>query len=114
MFAWVWRGLQAGKKVSKDELVGGTDYKYWRYQLKDLTDTELKKGFESTVGFDGFLGWSEFRNLCKEATRIEPSFRISNEKRLKTGKAPDAIRAKLREMVEQSKSWSQTHTRVKS
>ena len=64
-FAKIWRGLQAGKYISKDEVAGGKDYHYWRHQLRDMTDPQLVAGLEATARFDGFLTWSEFRKLCK-------------------------------------------------
>ena len=68
-FIFVWRGLQAGKFLTKDEVVSGTEYKYWRRQLHDLTDEDLKAGFEATDNFSGYLTWAEFRKLCKESTK---------------------------------------------
>jgi len=65
-FVYVWRGLQSGKFLTKDEIVNGTEYKYWRRQLADLTDQDLKTGFEGTDGFDGYLTWSAFRKLCSK------------------------------------------------
>ena len=72
-FIYVWRGLQAGKFITKDEVVNGTEYKYWRRQLHDLTDEDLKTGFKATDSFTGYLTWAEFRKLCKDSTKTHES-----------------------------------------
>ena len=74
-FIYVWRGLQAGKFITKDEVVNGTEYKYWRRQLHDLTDEDLKAGFKATDSFTGYLTWAEFRKLCKDSTKTHASHR---------------------------------------
>lgn len=71
----VWRGLQAARFISKDDVVGGTDYRYWRAQLKDLTDDQLKAGLRASGEFSGYMTWSAFKNLCLDATRQEPCHR---------------------------------------
>lgn len=56
----------------------GTEYKYWRHQLADLTDEKLLAGLRATrnCGVEAYkLTWSDFRRLCVEATRQEPSHR---------------------------------------
>lgn len=68
----VWRGLQAARFISKDDAVGGTDYKYWRHQLGNLTDETLKAGLKASSEFTGVMTWSAFQKLCLDATRVEP------------------------------------------
>lgn len=73
MFAFVWRGLQASRFISKEDTVGGTDYKYWRHQLRDLTDDQLKTGLRESQDFHGYMTLSSFRELCMRDSRREPS-----------------------------------------
>ena len=53
--------------------MNGTEYKYWRRQLHDLTDEGLKTGFKATDSFTGYLTWAEFRKLCKDSTKTHES-----------------------------------------
>ena len=69
----MWRGLQAARFINKDDHVGGTDYKYWRHELKDLTDEQLQAGLRHTGSFEGVMTWSAFKKLCLEATAKHPS-----------------------------------------
>ena len=55
--------------------MNGTEYKYWRRQLHDLTDEDLKAGFKATDSFTGYLTWAEFRKLCKDSTKSHASHR---------------------------------------
>lgn len=73
VFDYVWRGLQAARFITKDEVVDGTDYRYWRQMLRDLRDDQLLKGFRGTEDFTGYLTWSEFRQMCTHVDRVEPS-----------------------------------------
>jgi len=75
VFIYVWRGLQAAKFLAKDEVVGGTEYKYWRQMLKDTTDEQLLGGFRATENFHGYLTWSEFKSLCVQSTKREACHR---------------------------------------
>ena len=50
-------------------MVNGTDYKFWRVNLADLTDQQLVAGLEGTKEFHGFLTWAEFRALCVDSTK---------------------------------------------
>ena len=75
VFVFVWRGLQAGRFISKDDEVGGTDYKYWQHQLRNLTDEQLQAGLRATENFEGYMTWSSFRNLCLDASRVVASHR---------------------------------------
>ena len=68
-FIEIWRGLQAAKFLTKDELVNGTDYKYWRANLHDMTDEQLVLGLDASRNFHGFMTWSEFRKLCVDSTK---------------------------------------------
>lgn len=70
-FDYVWRGLQAGRFLTKTMIIGGTDYLYWRSNLKDLNDKRLLAGFKHTSTFSGYLTWSEFRKLCIEGYNQE-------------------------------------------
>jgi len=56
--------LQAARFIAKDEVVDGTDYKYWREMLKDVDNEGLLRGLRGTEGFTGYMTWSAFRELC--------------------------------------------------
>jgi hypothetical protein len=75
VFDFVWRGLQAGRFIGKDEIIGGMDYKYWRKMLNDLTDEQLTKGFKATDNFKGFLTWSEFKTLCIDSCKTTAAYK---------------------------------------
>lgn len=53
--------------LTKDMVINGTDYRYWRENLKDMTDKHLMAGFENSGTFHGYFTWSEFRKLCVDA-----------------------------------------------
>lgn len=78
-FIETWRKLQAGKFIIKDEVVDGTDYRFWRHNLKDLTDKQLDFGVKGTSFFHGYLTWAAFRKLCIDYSRIERD-RITRER----------------------------------
>ena len=77
-FVEIWRKLQAGKFISKIEVVDGTDYKFWRHNLKDLTDKQLDCGVKGTSFFQGYLTWAAFRKLCIDYARIDRDRQIRN------------------------------------
>lgn len=74
IFAEVWRSLQAARQIAKDELVGGTEFKYWRAFLKDLTDDQIKHGRKKIADFDGYLTVGAFKKLCTEKESSGPYF----------------------------------------
>lgn len=66
-FAEVWRSLQAAKQIPKTDEIGGTEFKYWRAFLKDLTDDQLREGRGRIADFDGYLTVGAFKKLCTES-----------------------------------------------
>ena len=57
--------------LTKDMVIDGVDYRYWKEQLNDLTDRHLKAGLKQSGTFTGYMGWGEFRKLCNEGMAIE-------------------------------------------
>lgn len=53
--------------LTKDMVINGTDYRYWRENLSDLTDNQLLAGFKNSGSFHGFFTWAELRKLCVDA-----------------------------------------------
>ena len=76
----MWLGLQAGRFLPRDMIVGGPDYNYWRSQLADLTDKHLDAGLTQTNTFKGYLTWSEFRKLCMDGYNVHQQQRRSQYK----------------------------------
>jgi hypothetical protein len=90
-FDMVWRGLQAGRFISKDDVIGGVDYNYWRHNLADLTDEQLMRGYEGSKDCTDYMTWSVFRNLCVEQKLINaPMYREYKHKALPLKPIPNA------------------------
>lgn len=73
-FAEVWRSLQAAKHISKSEQVGGTEFKYWRAFLKDLTNEQIREGRGKIADFEGYLTVGAFKKLCTEKESSGPYY----------------------------------------
>lgn len=67
MWDKVWRGLQAGRLLTKDMVIEGTDYRYWKDQCRDLTDKQINAGYRASSTFKGYFTIGEFKSLCIEA-----------------------------------------------
>lgn len=78
----MWRGLQAARKIAKTEVVGGTDYKYWRSFLKDLSDKQLMAGLQAIPDFHDILTVSAFKKVCIDSANAEAISEIPPERRL--------------------------------
>ena len=61
---WVksWRRLLSMKLVH--EPVGSSDFKYWRYEMREFTDDQLGSGCGKASNFTGFFTLGEFKDLC--------------------------------------------------
>ena len=70
-FDYIWRGLQAARLLTKDMVIDGTDYHYWRASLRDLSDKHLLAGLKQSQTFHGFFTWAEFRKLCVDGYSTE-------------------------------------------
>lgn len=78
-FITVWRGLQSGRYIPKSELVDGTEYKYWKHQLADMTDEQLLGGLKATKDCDVEaykLTWSKFREICLQSKKAHASHQV--------------------------------------
>ena len=96
-FIYIWRGLQSGKFIAKSELVDGTEYKFWRHQLSDLSDEKLMAGLNATRRCDVEpykLTWSKFREICKQATSKHASHQRFKPLPVKAV-TPDVARRKM-------------------
>ena len=71
VFDYVWRGLQAARLLTKDMVINGVDYRYWRDNLRDLSDNYLRAGLKHSGTFIGYMGWGEFRKLCMDGYSIQ-------------------------------------------
>lgn len=90
--------MQAGRFVTKEEHVGGTEFKYWQQVLKDLTDEELINGLKGTAEFRGYLTWGEFKKLCLD----KPEKPIEYYQPLPRPKLPpEEIKERMRKLREE-------------
>jgi len=80
--------------------VGGTDYKYWRQMLNDVTDEQLLDGFRASKDFQGYLTWAEFRKLCTESNKRAPCHKQFVALPIKAMEAEE-LRARLKTMREE-------------
>ena len=56
--------------------IDGTDYKYWRYQLRDWTSADCKAALDALQDYevDPYkLTWSELRKLLRAKKTVIPS-----------------------------------------
>lgn len=86
------------------EDVGSDDYKYWRVELKDISDEELEHGRKAAGQFSGYLTLGAFRDLCKPAEKVpyhqpyNPN-QITDRRGVMTPAQRKAAMAKLREKL---------------
>ena len=64
-FAKAWRLLQSSRLLSKDQIIDGTDYRYWQHACRDLTNEQIMHGLERSKNFEGYFTLGEWRKLCE-------------------------------------------------
>lgn len=57
--------------LTKDMVIDGTEYRYWKDQCKDLSDKHLMAGYRAAGNFKGYFTIGEFRKLCIDARQVQ-------------------------------------------